>query len=508
MRKINFLRNLFFYSLLILFHVGCTYVSNPLDQTSKKPNIVLIMCDDLGYGEISALNVDPDKGKIPTPYVDQLMAQGMAFTDAHSGSSVCTPTRYGLLTGRYAWRTKLQSGVVQGHAPCLIDQERLSIAEMLKKEGYSTGMVGKWHLNFIYTNAETGQKLGQDHRFKPPVNSGIKDGPLDHGFDYFYGYHHSRDMETVSENDRVIAHKPVITMLPGIEEKSISFIKRHAENAAEGIPFFLYVPISSPHSPVVPSEEWKGKSGMNAHADFVMQTDHTVGHIVKAIDDAGLSENTLVVLTSDNGTSAPTSKKDDLEVMGHFPSWILRGSKADIWDGGHRVPFIVRWPEMIAGGSKSDELICHTDFFPTVAEIIGFDLPGDAAGDGFSYASVFSGGKRRDKRKAVVHHSISGKFSIRDNEWKLVLCPGSGGWSSPKDNEAREKGMPEIQLYNMEKDIEEQNNLQAENPEIVEKLVKDLINIVEEGRSTDGQRLANDIEDIDIWKGISPVSTD
>jgi arylsulfatase A len=178
------------------------------------PNIVFIMADDLGFGEISALNVNPNKGKISTPHIDRLAAEGMTFTDAHSDSAVCTPTRYGFLTERYAWRTWLQRGVVQGHAPCLIDQETLTLAEMLREKGYATGIVGKWHLNYIYADSATGEKGGSDYKFNPPINSLIIDGPLDHGFDYFYGYHHSHDMQTVSENRQVIAHKPLVTMLP------------------------------------------------------------------------------------------------------------------------------------------------------------------------------------------------------------------------------------------------------------------------------------------------------
>jgi arylsulfatase A len=471
----------------------------------QKPNIVFIMADDLGYGEISALNVNPAKGKIATPHLDRLVAEGITFTDAHSGSAVCTPTRYGLLTGRYAWRTKLQSGVVTGHAPCLISERTLTIAEMLREEGYSTGIVGKWHLNFIYADPSTGEKLGEDQKFGPPLNTLVKDGPTDHGFDYFYGFHHARDMETVCENNRVIASMPPIKMLPEIESKSVDFINRHAKAAASGKPFFLYVALSSPHSPVVPTVEWQGKSGLNDHADFVMQTDHTVGQIVKAIDAAGLSDNTLVVFTSDNGTSGPTSNIKDLEEKGHFPSWILRGSKADIWDGGHRVPFIVRWPGKTEPGSKNSALICHTDFLPTVADITGFRLPDDAAVDGFSYKEALSGRKQEKTRPAVVHHSINGKFAIRNGKWKLVFCPGSGGWSDPRDQNAKETGLPDIQLYNMDTDIEEQFNLQAEHPEVVRNLVGMLADIVADGRSTPGRKLKNDIENIDIWKGITPI---
>jgi arylsulfatase A-like enzyme len=295
-------------------------------------------------------------------------------------------------------------------------------------------------------------------------------------------------------------------MLPGLEAKAIDYIERYAEAAKSGKPFFLYVALSSPHSPVVPSEAWQNKSGLNAHADFVMQTDHTVGKIIQAIDDAGLRENTLVVFTSDNGTSGPTSDMAELMQMGHYSSWILRGSKADIWDGGHRVPFIARWPAKTDAGSRCPELLCFTDFMPTVADIVGCKLPDDAAADGFSYKRILHGKKQRKKREAVIHHSIRGKFAVRNGEWKLVLCPGSGGWTDPKDPEATEIGLPDIQLYNMETDIREQENVYAEHPEVVRELLQMLNTIVEEGRSTRGAKLQNDTEDIDIWKGITPIA--
>ncbi|HKK63884.1 MAG TPA: sulfatase-like hydrolase/transferase, partial [Bacteroidales bacterium] len=355
------------------------------------------------------------------------------------------------------------------------------------------------HLNFIYADPATGEKGGKDYKYKPPLNSLIIDGPLDHGFDYFYGFHHSRDMQTVAENRQVIAHKPPVTMLPGIEEKSIDFIRHHAETTPDK-PFFLYVALSSPHSPVVPTEEWQGKSGLNDHADFVMQTDHTVGKILEAIDNTGIIGNTMVVFTSDNGTSGPTSNIEELEEMGHYPSWVLRGSKADIWDGGHRVPFLVRWPDITKAGSRSGELICHTDFMPSIAKIIEYTLPADAVVDGVSFKPVLSGNGLDRNRPEIVHHSYFGKFAIRSEKWKLVLCPGSGGWTDPRDEKARELGFPEIQLYNMETDIEEQNNLQGQHPEIVEKLTKTLKSFVAKGRSTPGPDQQNDIENIDIWK--------
>jgi arylsulfatase A len=452
-------------------------------QPGHLPNIVFIMADDLGYGEIHALN--PERGKILTPAVDQLSQQGMIFTDAHTGSSVCSPTRYGLLTGRYAWRTKLQLGVLTGGAPCLISSKTLTLPEMLKEKGYATGMIGKWHLNWL------------------PKGKTFSDGPLDHGFDYFYGYHHSRSIDEVAENKTYIGKKGAVTMLPRIEEKSIEFIEKHAVEAKAGKPFFLYLPLNSPHSPVVPAPEWRGKSGLNAHADFVMQTDHTVGQIVKAIDAAGLKDNTLIVFTADNGTSPSTSNMTELESKGHFPSWILRGSKADIWDGGHRVPFIVRWPNGgVQGGSKNDTLICHTDFIATVADIVGVKLPDDAAVDSFSYAKVLSGGKRDTEREPVVHHSVNGNFAIRNRQWKLEFCSGSGGWSNPKT------GSDPVQLYDMISDIQERHNVYKEHPDIVKSLTEALTDQIAKGRSTPGTRQKNDISKIDLWKKKGKAAVD
>jgi arylsulfatase A-like enzyme len=242
---------------------------------------------------------------------------------------------------------------------------------------------------------------------------------------------------------------------------------------------------------------------LNAQADFVMQTDHTVGQIIKAIDNAGLRENTLVIFTSDNGTSGPASNMPELKEMGHYASWILRGSKADIWDGGHRVPFIARWPAKIPAGSQRSELMCFTDILPTVADIIGFKLPGNAAVDGFNHARVLYGKKQRKNRSAVIHHSVSGRFAVRKGKWKLILGPGSGGWTEPKDEKAKENGLPGIQLYNMEADIRERENVYAEHPREVRKLLRTLVKTVDNGRSSRGRELKNDIEEIDIWKGVA-----
>jgi arylsulfatase A-like enzyme len=274
-------------------------------QAPSLPNIVYILCDDLGYGDIHALN--PQRGKIPTPNVDQLAAKGMTFTDAHSGSSVCTPSRYGILTGRYAWRTRLQADVLNGDSEPLIAADRLTVPAMLKEHGYTTGIIGKWHL---------GLRMGEQQWTDP-----LKDGPLQHGFDYFFGIAASLDMPpfVYIENQRFTEEPTVrkkwvrtgpaakdfeaINVLPEFSRRAVDYITAHAADAKAGKPFFLYLAFSAPHTPILPTPQWQGKSGISPYADFVMETDWATGQTLKAIDDAGLTENTLVIFTSDNGCS-------------------------------------------------------------------------------------------------------------------------------------------------------------------------------------------------------------
>ena len=459
---------------------------------TSRPNIVLIMCDDLGYGDVQCLN--PENGKIKTPCVDKLAKQGMIFTDAHSGSAVCTPTRYGLLTGRYSWRTRLQNGVATGFRPCLIAPDRLTVAGLLKKQGYHTGIVGKWHLDFQYQDANTGENLQRKGRVR--IGTIIPDGPTTHGFDYFHGNHHARTMDTIIENGKVIEHLEEINNLPRLTEKSVAYIEARAKSPKQ--PFFLYVPLGSPHAPIVPTPEWQGKSGLNAHADFVMQTDATVGAIADALEENGFSDNTLFIFTSDNGTSKGANIPE-LREKGHHVSAHFRGSKADIWDGGHRVPFVVRWPGKVEPGSRCDQLITLVDFFATASEITGEKAP-EAAEDSVSFLPALSGKPIVSTRKGVIHHSVSGHFAYRQGKWKLLLARGSGGWSSPKERDPVSKAAPEAQLYDMEKDPSEQNNLYLTHPEIAEKLLADLTSDVERGRSTDGPEAKNDVAEIRLWK--------
>jgi len=497
-----------------------------LAAVPSKPNILFILADDLGYGDVHCLN--PERGKIATPNLDRLAAQGMTFTDAHSGSSVCTPTRYGILTGRYAWRTRLQSGVLGGFSPPLIEPVRLTVPALLQQHGYATACVGKWHLGLTWP-VKGGRQLGDNilgnAKDNVAMNSvdwtqPIQHGPTAIGFDSFFGISASLDMPpfVFLRNDRVTqvpttekkwlrsgpaaADFEAVDVLPALTTEAISVIKGHAERAGAGQSFFLYLALTSPHTPILPATEWQGKSGLGDYGDFVMATDAAVGQVLAALDQTGLANHTLVIFTSDNGCS-PAAKVKVLESKGHFPSAQFRGYKADVWDGGHRVPLLVRWPDRVKAGARSEAIICLTDFMATAADLLGAKLPATAAEDSFSFLpELLRAG--RTARDAIVHHSIEGRFAIRQGPWKLELCPGSGGWSSPKDAEARGQKLPEAQLYDLSTDIGEHQNVQAAHPEVVRQLTERLRKVVAEGRSTAGSPQRNDGA-VDMFKVNRPA---
>jgi arylsulfatase A-like enzyme len=471
---------------------------------SRNPNIVYILADDLGYGDIRAMNPE---SKIPTPYCDRLARNGMIFTDAHSGSAVCTPTRYGILTGRYAWRTRLKSGVLWGYSKALIDQKRMTVASLLKQQGYSTACVGKWHLGWNWQThddssfSDAWDVTGDQVDYSKP----IQNGPTDLGFDYFFGIPASLDMlpYVYVENNRVL-EAPTDTVegttgyefyrggptapgfkhedvLPTCAEKAVGFIERHVKNEGDK-PFFLYFPLTSPHTPILPTDAFKGKSGIGPYGDFVMQSDSVVGDIMKTLEQHGLLDNTLFIVTSDNGCS-PMANFEDLKDKEHYPSYHFRGHKADIFEGGHRIPFIAHWPDRIRKGSACDDTICLTDLLATAASLVGAAVPEDAGEDSYDLSADLFETATGPIREATVHHSINGSFSIRQGKWKLELCPGSGGWSDPKPARAKELDLPPIQLYDLEKDIGEKNNVYDTYPEVVERLTKLLNKYQESGRS-------------------------
>lgn len=478
-----------------LLTLCCVLFAATLSNAADRPNIVYIICDDLGYGDVQCLA--PETSKIPTPNADKLASEGMIFTDAHSGSSVCSPTRYGVMTGRYSWRTRLQKGVVSGYAPSLIAEDRSTVASFLKKQGYDTAIIGKWHLDFLYLDPETGDAYSQKKHKTPPVGAKIPDGPINRGFDFYHGFHHARNMKAVIENDKVIAHDDEVNMLPRLTKQSVKYIESRKGNER---PFFLYVPLGSPHTPILPSENWKGKSGLGDYGDFVMQTDHAVGEISAALERQGLADNTLVIFTSDNGCSKAAGI-DKLAEKGHIVSAHLRGSKADIWDGGHRIPFIVRWPGKVEAGSTSKQLICLTDLYATTSDILDVEVPEASCEDSVSFLPALSSEPIVSTRNGVIHHSFTGHFAYRQGPWKLILAKGSGGWSSPKEKEVKPTA-PEGQLYHMGNDPGETKNAYEKKPERVAQLLTLLKQDVNRGRSTDGADVENDvpIEKIILWK--------
>lgn len=471
---------------LLLFVLALSFGSGrAVAATAAKPNIVILLADDLGYGDVHALN--PERGKIKTPNYDRLAREGMTFTDAHGGSAVCTPTRYGLLTGRYAWRTRLQQGVIDGFLPPLIAAERMTLGRMLQREGYHTAIVGKWHLGFTLDNGEVGQRKSPGEA-SAPVGSRVIDGPITRGFDYFYGVQHARSMGTFFEQDRAVELVKPVDALGKLTRRATRYI---AERAAKGEPFLLYFALTSPHTPIVPSQEWQGKSGLGSYGDFVMETDWAVGEVLAAIDAAGIAGKTLVLASSDNGC-APQAGTAQLEQQGHFASAQFRGYKSDIWDGGHRVPFLIRWPGRIEAGSTSARTICLTDLMATCAEILRIRVPDTAGEDSISFLSALDGAKDSVRSAAVVHHSIEGRFAIRQGPWKLALAPGSGGWGKPNDSEARKQSLPSIQLYDIVADPAETRNLHAQRADVAAQLTGLLEQYVRDGRSTPGKPQKND----------------
>jgi arylsulfatase A-like enzyme len=495
---------------------------------ASRPNIIYVLCDDLGYGDVRYLNPD---GKIATPQLDRLASQGIVFTDAHSGSAVCSPTRYGIITGRYCWRSPLQTHVLGGLSPRLIEPGRFTVADMLKQHGYHTACVGKWHLgmNWVRIPGKPIEELGiekQDQVWNVDYSKPITKGPNSVGFDYYYGISASADMVpyTFIENDHVtvlptvekqfdlVAGRPgrklrigpaapgftIEGILPRLTSKAIEYVTSRAEAAKRGEPFFLYLPLASPHAPIAPSAAWQGKSGINPYADFVMETDDGIGQLMQTLDKLGLADNTLVIVTSDNGCS-PVANFEELLANGHNPSYIFRGEKADIYDGGHRVPFIVRWPGKVEPGRRSDHLQCHTDFMATCAEILGVKLPATAAEDSISFLGSLLSSDAKAERDVIVHHSINGAFAIRKGPWKLEFCPGSGGWSKPRPGINDTSNLPLVQLYNMQHDIGEQDNTQGEQSPIVAELTKLMERYVNDGRSTPGEPQRNTVS-VDFWK--------
>jgi len=510
----------------------------------EKPNFIIILADDLGYGDVHSYN--PQSGRIPTPNIDRLATKGMQFTDAHSSSAVCSPSRYTLLTGRYHWRTVLQSGIVKVFGEPLIKENRMTIGMLAKNHGYHTAAIGKWHLGwnwpipegkkFLFTPEQKNSKATSAHRqiWQEVFSQKIPGGPTDVGFDEYFGtdvpnwppycfIEHDRTVGIPTEfgagglfgKSQASLQGPSLenwkleNILPALTDRSINFIERMAKSSTA---FFLYLPLTSPHTPLAVNNEWKGKSGLDLYADLVMETDAMVGRVLEALDKNGIANNTIVIFTSDNGCApyvGNTSIEEAMDITfknwgwertqhdslpvavlerkGHYPSGPLRGYKSDAWEGGHRVPFIVLWPAVVKPGCVSHQLIHQADLIRTFADILGSRLPDNVGEDSFSFLPLL---KSRDKpiRKNAISTSALGVPAVRVGDWKYIPAPGSGGWSVESD-----QSLPE-QLYNLADDISESKNLADEMPGKIVEMKELLEKIITDGRSSPGKRQMNDVE--------------
>lgn len=503
-------------TFLVTLAVATAVVMSAAPLSAAAPsrlNIVYILADDLGYGDPGCYNPE---SKIPTPNLDRLAREGVRFTDAHAPSAVCTPTRYGLLTGRYAWRTRLQKGVLGPFSQPLITEKLLTVPMMLREQGYTTACIGKWHLGWGWPKPGDGGKRD----FSRP----IPNGPTARGFDLYFG----TDVPNYPpycflENERTVgipsAAAPVgrdsfniagpmlpdwklVDVLPGLEKRAVEYIAKAAKGDK---PFFLYLPLTSPHYPVVPAAAFKGKSKAGDYGDFVVQTDHVVGEVLDALKKCGVADKTLVLFTSDNGPEVTGEVNpgayDRLKEFGHASMGTLRGTKRDAWEGGHRVPFLARWPGKIPAGTTCDETICHVDLMATLAALLDVKLPADAGVDSVNILPALLGETRKAPlREATVHHSAQGKFAIRRGDWVLILAPtgddnakkGEPDWFRKERGYAPHTETGE--LFNLATDPAQKTNLYFSEAAKVNELTALLERYVTDGRSTPGPKQKNDVD--------------
>ncbi len=453
-----------------------------------KPNILVILADDLGQGDLRCYN---PQSRIPTPELDRLARQGMRFTDAHSPSSVCTPTRYGLLTGRYCWRSRLQRGVLWGYDTSLIEEDRPTVASVLRGCGYHTAAIGKWHLGF-----QSGEKVDYAKPLRP--------GPLDCGFDRFFGIPASLDMDPYIyvEGDRAVAqatdsvaerlerrgvfwrggprapgfrHEDV---LPELTNRARQYLR---DRARERNPFFLYWALTSPHTPWLPDAKRLRQSKAGDYGAFVSMTDGAIGQVLRTLRETGQEKNTLVIVTSDNGAHW---LPNEIAQWGHRANGNWRGQKADIWEAGHRVPFLARWPGTIASGAVSNQLLCLTDLYATFSELAGAPAHSVGGEDSFSILPLLQRTPAKTPlRDHVVHHSLHGHFALREGTWKLHTSRGSGGFTEPIEYRPK-AGEPAGELFNLDADPGESMNLWKERPDLVVSMERRLAALRAAPRST------------------------
>jgi arylsulfatase A-like enzyme len=463
--------------------------------------VVIIYAYDMGYGDLNCQN---PTSKIPTPNLDKLASEGMRFTDAHSSSGICSPSRYALLTGTYHWRRQHQ--IVGAFGEPFFDDSDITLAQVLKANGYTTACIGKWHLgwDWPFKKSPGGEvrQWGRDVKFYLPEDiqwdQAIGGGPLDRGFDYYFGD------GTINfppyawmENDRLL-EIPTETMdiqdigymvkegswefrpgpkvkgwnpyevLPTLSAKAVNWIGERTENEA----FFLYFALPSPHAPIIPNEEFDGLSSAGAYGDFMVQSDWVVGQVIQALKKHGLEENTLVIFSSDNGPESYAWER--ARKYGHFSMGDFRGLKRDVWEGGHHVPFIVKWPGRIKAGSVSNDLISQIDIMATLASITGIDLPQGAAPDSYDLSSILLGKELNSPvREALVHNTYKHIWGMRKGQW-LYINDSTGGLRRPPTFFHELKGYSDFStdglLFNMKEDPEQRINLYEQYPERVEEL--------------------------------------
>lgn len=469
--------------------------------SSSSPNVVVILADDLGYGDVQSLNPD---SKIPTPNLNRLAAAGMTFTDAHSPSAVCTPTRYGLLTGRYCWRSSLKRGVLGGYSQPLIEPQRSTIADRLQAAGYATGAIGKWHLGMALPMLEANERADVTKWDGDPgvdFQGTIADGPMEHGFGTCFGVTASLDMPPyVFVHDHGFASQPTLQqaavkfphfvragprsedfvideVLDRLTAEAVGFVTQQAPLSQ---PYFLYLPLTGPHKPTQPHPRFRGKTELGEYGDFVHQVDWTVGQVLDAIDTSGEAENTLVFFTSDNGSymyryeDQRPDHVQDATVQGfraehHRANGPWRGTKADIWEAGHRVPCFVRWPANVEPGTQCAATVCHVDLYATIMDFVGLELGDGEAEDSVSWRGLLMG-TANSRGAPVIHHSGSGMFAIREGDWKLVLGNGSGGREQPRGKPFE----PPYQLFHLADDPQETTDVAAQHADVVARLTEKL----------------------------------
>jgi arylsulfatase A len=491
---------------LLLAAVGSVFVLLAGFCRAETPNLIVIYADDQGFGDASNLNAE---AKFQTPNLDRLAAEGISFTNAHSSDTVCTPSRYGLLTGRYCWRTERKTGVMGAEGKCLIVDGRVTLASLLRDQAdYATAMVGKWHLGMDFP--------GESHNNRD-WSQPVRDMPLDKGFDYFYGIpaslnygilawfegRHAKVPPTVftnkKPNQRHVDYRimPPYQDTPEATKEAVGKIgmevapdfvdniclTRFTDKAIEWIgegrpknkPFFVYLPYTSPHYPVCPLPEFHGQGEAGGYGEFMIETDHHVGRILKFLEESGLDENTMIVYTSDNGPE--NSWKQRIDDFGHHSNAIYRGGKRDIYEGGHRVPFFVRWPAgIVSPGRTFSGLVGQIDLLATVADVVGAELPDNAAEDSQSFATVLKNPVSDYHRLPLINHGANGRFSITDNSWKLILPHRKA----------------KAELYDLASDPSEENDVIKDHPDKVADLQKRITDIVRNGRTTPGQTQNND----------------